>query len=160
MILRLNTSQLQAIQAHAAHSYPEECCGLLLGTLTPVEKTLVEVRPVENAWTPEVEADSADHSSLSKRRRYWIAPEIMLKEMRYARLHDLEIIGVYHSHPDHPAVPSECDRQQAWPQYSYLIVSVQQRNPVDYRSWSLDEANQFQPEAILISDSAIPTRPC
>jgi proteasome lid subunit RPN8/RPN11 len=62
---------------------------------------------------------------------------------------NLDIIGIYHSHPDHPAVPSEFDRAIAWSQYSYIIVSVQQGKACDLKSWSLDDDHQFQPEEIL-----------
>lgn len=95
-------------------------------------------------------AEFADELPLSKTRRYWIAPETLLKEMKDARAKGLEIIGIYHSHPDHPAVPSECDRHFAWSEYSYIIVSVQHGKAVDTRSWSLDEQHQFQPEPLLM----------
>jgi proteasome lid subunit RPN8/RPN11 len=60
----------------------------------------------------------------------------------------MNIIGIYHSHPDHPAVPSESDRLLAWSAYSYIILSVQSNGVADYRSWTLDEEQQFQEEEI------------
>jgi proteasome lid subunit RPN8/RPN11 len=80
----------------------------------------------------------------------------MLMAMREARNCSLEIIGIYHSHPDHPAVPSECDRQLAWPQYSYIIVSVAQGYAAESKSWILDDTHQFQPEPIVIAAIADP----
>jgi proteasome lid subunit RPN8/RPN11 len=78
-----------------------------------------------------------------------LAPEDMLRAMKYGRDRTLDIIGIYHSHTDCPAVPSECDRTLAWAQYSYIIVSVRQGCWEDLRSWSLDGEGNFQAEEIL-----------
>lgn len=122
----------------------------MLGTVGIDRKTLVELRAVENTWDNQLSEDSTIQASLPKSRRYWIAPEDMLAAMRYAHSHALDVIGVYHSHPDHPAIPSECDRQLAWQQYSYVIVSVEQGTAKDCRSWALDDRHQFQPEDIWV----------
>jgi proteasome lid subunit RPN8/RPN11 len=74
----------------------------------------------------------------------------MLKAQKDARDRNLDIVGIFHSHPDHPAVPSEFDRAIAWQQYSYIIVSVQNGLARDLKSWSLDDDDQFQHEEILI----------
>lgn len=155
MTLELSPDQLQAIKVQAERTYPEECCGLLLGRLEEDRKLLVEVRSTENTWDPQV-ADDLSDTPLTKSRRYWIAPEEMLAAMRYARSHALDVIGIYHSHPNHPAVPSECDRRLAWPQYSYLIVSVEQGTATACNSWILDDRHQFQPENLLIVESTEP----
>ncbi|MEM6424660.1 MAG: M67 family metallopeptidase [Cyanobacteria bacterium P01_H01_bin.119] len=149
------------IASHAAQTYPEECCGLLLGVWDSASerRRLRLVVPVDNTWSTEVEAleglsdddgaQTAAEFSLDRRRRYWIAPRTMLKVQREARDRGLNIIGVYHSHPDYPAVPSERDRQLAWSDYSYLIVSVQAGQSVDLKSWYLqDDTQQFVEEAI------------
>jgi proteasome lid subunit RPN8/RPN11 len=138
MLLKLSHEHLQIIRTHAASTYPEECCGIMLGYLANESKTVVEVIPTENAWSGED----------SKRRRYTIAPEIMLKVQTYARDHSLSIIGIYHSHPDYPAIPSESDRTQAWQEYSYIIVSVPNGKALELKSWHLDDNHQFQEEAI------------
>jgi proteasome lid subunit RPN8/RPN11 len=165
--LRLSADQIQAMQTHADRTYPDECCGLLLGTVQAGDRVVVEVRSVENAWNPEVasalaepeigteaeigtEVKTSSQTPLSLARRYWIAPEVMLAAMRQARRRSLEIIGIYHSHPDHPAVPSECDRRLAWPQYSYVILSVPNGHSQDCQSWILDDRQQFQPEPICL----------
>ncbi|NJP11626.1 MAG: M67 family metallopeptidase [Leptolyngbyaceae cyanobacterium RU_5_1] len=148
--LKLCADHIQTVRSHAERSYPHECCGLLLGVIQPQEKILVEVRAVQNAWDEQVATDLGDQPSLTKTRRYWIAPEEMLAAMRDARSRKLDVIGVYHSHPDQPAVPSECDRQLAWQQYSYIIVSVQQGKAADLQSWLLNENHQFQREETLI----------
>jgi proteasome lid subunit RPN8/RPN11 len=150
VVLKLDSFQIQAIVAHAESTYPEECCGLMLGIADSTSKTVVEVKPVENRWS----AEPATAGSLDKTRRYEIAPQSMLAAMRDGRDRNLTIVGIYHSHPDHPAVPSECDRQQAWQHYSYVIVSVDQGRAIDWQSWSLDNAHQFQPEKISMPSVA------
>ncbi|TAG02897.1 MAG: M67 family peptidase [Oscillatoriales cyanobacterium] len=118
--IALSPEQILSIRSHGESAYPEECCGLLLGTITDDIKTLVEV------W-----------------------PEDMLRAMKHGRDRTLDIIGIYHSHPDCPAVPSECDRKMAWAKYSYIIVSVRQGSSEDLRSWSLDAEGNFQAEEII-----------
>jgi proteasome lid subunit RPN8/RPN11 len=157
VILQLTPHHLQQIQTHAASTYPEECCGLLLGTLDPTSKTVAEVRPIANSWTAD--HDSANDVHLTKTRRYWIAPETLLAAMRDGRDRHLDIIGIYHSHPDHPAEPSECDRQLAWPQYSYLIVAVDQGKATHTLNWSLDDHHQFQPESMVVGEAIAPVAP-
>ncbi|WP_346292580.1 M67 family metallopeptidase [Sphaerothrix gracilis] len=165
MTLTLLPEQLDHIRHHAERTYPEECCGLLLGHVHLGETSRrqgVEVIPLENTWDAEVEADLATVShpsqALDRRRRYWIDPRDLLTAQRQARDRGLNIIGIYHSHPDHPAEPSECDRQLAWAEYSYVIVSVCQERSQDLQSWSLDDRHQFQPEAIEIA-AALPLSP-
>ena len=153
-MLKLHSHHLQALQTHAESTYPEECCGLLLGHLSGSAKTLIEVLPTENTWDDEAaEAFQSIEGSAklesSKRSRFSIAPIVMLNAQKDARDRNLDIIGVYHSHPDHPAVPSEFDQAIAWSKYSYIIVSVQDGLACDLKSWSLDDDHQFQPEEIL-----------
>lgn len=152
-MIKLYTHHLEAIQAHAETVYPEECCGLLLGNLSSSLKTLIEVLPTENSWGEEATdafqgVERSQERKLSKRNRFSIAPKVMLEVQKNVRDRNLNIIGIYHSHPDHPAVPSEFDRAIAWQQYSYIIVSVQQGAACDLKSWTLDDNQQFQPETI------------
>lgn len=147
--IALSDSHLLSIRSHAENTYPEECCGLLLGQVTGDVKTLVAVLPTKNAWSAEAEEHSPEQKVLTKQRRYAISPADMLKGMKDGRDRNLEIIGIYHSHPNSAAVPSECDRTLAWPQYSYIIVSVRQGHCEDLRSWSLDSDSNFQAEEIL-----------
>lgn len=144
------------MQSHAKQVYPEECCGLLLGLTEPEGNRLVEVRAVQNAWDEQIASEMEANSSVTKARRYWISPEEMLVAMRDARDRGMDIIGIYHSHPDHPALPSECDRQLAWPQYSYVILSIQQGEVRELYSWQLDAHHQFQPEDLIILDLPSP----
>jgi proteasome lid subunit RPN8/RPN11 len=115
---------------------------------------LIEVLPTENSWDAEMVdvfkvVDGSSERNFSKRNRFTIAPQVMLKAQKDARDRNLNIIGIYHSHTDHPAIPSEFDRAIAWTEYSYIIVSVRQGSACDLKSWTLDDNHQFQPEEIL-----------
>ncbi len=154
MVLKLYAHHLQAMKNHAKSTYPEECCGLLVGQRSGDTKTLIEVLPTDNSWGDEAvdtfqSSEGSAQRKSSKRNRFSIAPIVMLKAQKDARDRNLDIIGIFHSHPDYPAVPSEFDRAIAWQQYSYIIVSVQQGLACDLKSWTLDDDQQFQPEEIL-----------
>ncbi|MDZ7963208.1 MAG: M67 family metallopeptidase [Aulosira sp. DedQUE10] len=150
MILQLLPEHLQIIRTHAESTYPEECCGIILGHVALEGKTVVEIMPTENAWNTEATNFSADNTVDTQKRRYAIAPQVMLQAQREARDRALNIIGIYHSHPDAPAIPSECDRLYAWPEYSYIIVSVPKGKADIPQIWCLDDSHQFQPETITI----------
>lgn len=150
-MITLYSHHLQEMKSHAESTYPEECCGLLLGKMVKDVKTLIEVFPTENSWNDEAaqafsEIEKRINPSGSKRNRFSIDPKIMLKVLKEARERHLDIIGVYHSHPDYPAVPSEFDRAIAHQEYSYIIISVPQGIASDLRSWSLTDEGNFQPE--------------
>ncbi|PSB20474.1 hypothetical protein C7B76_06350 [filamentous cyanobacterium CCP2] len=152
----VQAEQLRQMQSVAEQSYPAECCGLLVGELQrqgeAETKVLLEVWEMRNAWEtaftngslPDLVLSTGQH--LAKTERYWIDPKDLLTAQRTARDRGLTILGVYHSHPNHPAIPSECDRTLAWAEYSYIIVSVQQGVAEAVRCWSLDENHQFQEE--------------
>jgi proteasome lid subunit RPN8/RPN11 len=161
MALQLSAPQLQRLIAHATRTYPEECCGLLLGVNARPHKQVLKIWETLNAWTPEVGAElnaiipklgtgKRDPYGSGKAERFWIDPQALMNAQRYARDQQMNVLGIYHSHPDHPAVPSESDRLLAWSVYSYLILSVQAGAIADYRSWTLDETQQFQPEEITV----------
>lgn len=151
MMLKITQSQLNILCDHAQRCYPEECCGLLLGQA----KKVLEVWQTENSWVAEftetfVSPISQGDAQASRLNRFAIAPEAILQAQKSARDRQLNIIGIYHSHPDHVAVPSEYDRAIAWDVYSYLILSVESHQTLDIRSWVLDEHRQFQEEKIHI----------
>jgi len=125
--LSIPAGLLDRIRSHGRDAYPLECCGLLLGRADANGKLVIDLRPMQNSRedTPE--------------RRYLIAPEDMLEAEKEAREQGVDIVGVYHSHPDHPARPSEFDREHAVPWYSYIIVSVEKGRPQDLTSWVLRE---------------------
>lgn len=150
MTLQTPAKHLEAIRQHGETTYPYECCGLLLGTRQDNGEILQETFPVENVWgetaTDVFEADA----NATKERQYTIDPKIMVQIQKDARDRGWQIIGIYHSHPNHPAVPSEFDRKYAWPEFSYIIVSIRQGKATDLFSWRLDPQHQFQREEIEI----------
>lgn len=150
--LTLKPEHRQLICDLAQQTYPEECCGLLLGTLEDGGKRVVEVVPTENSWDGSVAesfAQISERRAASKQRSFSIAPATLFAVQKEARDRGLGIIGIYHSHPDHSATPSEFDRAIAWPEYSYIIVSVLQGQVGEFLSWTLDDDRHFYPETVL-----------
>lgn len=121
---------------HAVEGYPHEVCGLLLGRATRATTELVGVTRARNR---------ADPGRL--RDRYVLEPEDFLHADREARANGLDVVGVWHTHPDHPARPSETDRAAAWPEFSYLILSVARGVVADVTSWRLID-DRFAPQPI------------
>lgn len=155
MSLKLTAEHLRLICTDAQSAYPKECCGLLLGKISQSGKTLVEVISTENVWSTEAaesfqKIDATLDPMANQNTHYTIAPEIMLKVQKEARDRQLDVIGIYHSHPNHPAIPSEFDRVCAWQAYSYIIVSVPQGKAGELLCWSLDDNHQFQSEEIVV----------
>jgi len=137
MSLRLRAIHTGRVQAHVCGAYPEEGCGVLLGRDEGAMRTVERVVEFENR-----------HED-SRRNRYLISPEQLLAVERQAREEGLDVLGFFHSHPDHPATPSAFDLEHAWPYYSYLIVSVEQGRAADARAWRLvADRSRFEPETI------------
>ncbi|NEO97531.1 MAG: M67 family metallopeptidase [Symploca sp. SIO2E9] len=154
-MLNIHYDQIEKLKAHGESTYPEECCGLLLGKINGESKTLIEVLPTENSWDKQtadqfMTINGLQSRSSSKSSSFLIAPRLILKAQKYARDRQIDIIGVYHSHPDHQAIPSEFDRAIAWQRYSYIIISVQKGKACELKSWRLDDNHQFQPEEMLM----------
>ncbi len=144
-MIQLNLQNLKEIADHGERDYPHECCGLLLGSFAEDGlKITSETYLISNA-----------REEAAKRNRFLITPEELMRGERYAARKELEIIGFYHSHPDHPAVPSEYDREHAWPVFSYIIVSVQNGQAKDIYSWTLKpDRSAFDQEEILKGNSS------
>lgn len=138
-MIRITAEVAQAIRVHGENEYPHECCGLLLGRMDLVEnKEVVETLPLSNSR--EVEA---------RHNRFLITPPMLLAGEKQARQKKLDIVGFYHSHPDHPANPSSFDLEHAWPTYSYIIVAVYAKHSKDLRSWTLEsDRSRFNAEPI------------
>ena len=134
--LRIPRSLFESIKSHAIDTFPNECCGFFFGS-TDDAITLSEVQSVKNSKT-------GDQS-----RRFEIDPIDYMKAERYALENDLELLGIYHSHPNHPAIPSEHDLKQAFPDLSYIIISIKDGEFDDIRSWRLNEDKQFEEENII-----------
>jgi Predicted metal-dependent protease of the PAD1/JAB1 superfamily len=115
--------------------YPYETCGLLIGHQSGGNVEVIKIAQVRNLNTERA------HD------RYELDSEAFIAVDTLARQESLEVIGVWHSHPDHPAVPSETDRAAAWEGWSYVIVSVSQTGIADMRSWRLN-GERFQEEVI------------
>ena len=139
MIAILET-RMAEIRVHGERDYPHECCGLLLGTfIKEGAKVCLEIYPISNAREEE-----------AKRNRFLIRPEELMRGEKYARSKDLEVVGFYHSHPDHPAVPSAYDLEHAWPVYSYVVIAVANGRAGDLRSWEMQaDRSRFHEEEIL-----------
>lgn len=140
MKLEISLEKLGTMKRHAEETYPLECCGFFFGQ-GDEEKIVEAVRPVSNSK----EGD--------QRRRFEISPVDYMNAELYAEENGLRLLGVYHSHPDHPARPSEHDRKQAVPFFSYIIISVQSGQSEDVTSWRLNDDQQFDPEEINVLDS-------
>jgi proteasome lid subunit RPN8/RPN11 len=146
MTIVISTEQIELIYAHAENIYPEECCGILLGKINGTLKTVTEAIPTINAW---IKADS-DKVDRNRNNRYSIDPQDIFTAQKRARELHIDIIGFFHSHPDYPAIPSTCDRSQAWEVYSYPIISVINGKVSEIKSWVLDSNGIFQAEETQI----------
>jgi len=136
-MLMISMELLGQIHAHGEQAYPEEGAGFLLGRDGKVEKILA---------LPNAREDEARHN------RFLITPEDYLNAELTADKLGLSLIGVFHSHPDHPNRPSEYDREWAQPFFSYVITSVNQAKAAGSRSWRLlEDRSRFEEEEIQIS---------
>ncbi len=134
--MKISKSLVTQIHQHLEAGYPNEACGVLLGK----DGTVTEAVNADNLRT-----DSA-------RNRYLIDPLAYMKIERDADRRGLQVIGIYHSHPDVAARPSQFDIDHAWPNLSYLIVSVYRGKAVETFSWLLrEDRSQFDQESIEIS---------
>ncbi|MDN5204994.1 M67 family metallopeptidase [Fulvivirgaceae bacterium BMA10] len=143
MELEIDSEALVTMHKDATASYPNECCGFFYG----YEKG--ELRHVTTA-VPVTNSKEGD-----KRRRFEISPQDYLRAEQYALENELTLLGIYHSHPDHPAKPSEHDLKQAVPYFSYVIIAVDNGETSNITSWQLNKRGIFQEEKIknLLTDN-------
>lgn len=141
-MLRIPRSVLKKLMAHVESTYPEEGCGLLIGRIDGGIRVVTDCVPTANSYSG---------SSGSRRNRYAIDP------LEYMRIEDsvsrngMSVLGVFHSHPDVPAVPSKYDREHAFPLFSYLIVSVRRGKTEQVMAWRLDEVTwEFVEESLEV----------
>lgn len=138
MSLSMPSTLLREIHAHGEAAYPEEGAGLLLGVTLGDKKQVSALLPISNA-----REDSARHN------RYLLTPQDYMHAEQEAARQGLDVLGVFHSHPDHPNRPSEFDREWAMPWFSYVITSVNQGQAVESRSWRLrQDRSAFDEEEI------------
>jgi proteasome lid subunit RPN8/RPN11 len=135
--LVLSEEIARGIREHGAKGYPHEACGAILGLDGDSNREARALLPLINRRDD------------SPRNRFEVDAGDFRTAERAAAQRGLELIGWYHSHPDHPARPSEYDREHAWPWYSYVIVSVAAGQPREMTSWRLaDDRSHFLPEEI------------
>jgi proteasome lid subunit RPN8/RPN11 len=122
---------IRRIGSEGARAYPNECCGILLG-LSEV-RSAADILPAHNGFESE-----------ERYHRFVIEPEDLRQAEKTAKARGLEVIGFYHSHPDHPAIPSSYDLEHAVPWYSYVIVAVAKGVAGELSSWRLaDDRSKF-----------------
>jgi len=157
-MLILPPQHRRAIEAHGEEGYPEEICGFLVGRAAGDAKTVETLVRIENAWA-EAGANAefagtggTDFATATRRRRFWIPPDEYFHADKAARARGQTILGFYHSHPDHPARPSQYDlalAREIFPGYSYVIVAVHNGKAADLTSWVLrDDGSQFDAEEV------------
>jgi proteasome lid subunit RPN8/RPN11 len=123
--LRLSDGMAEEIRRQGELAYPAECCGVLAGRAGE-SKEVVRLVPMSNRRTDDP-------------HRYLIAPDDLRRTISDLRGAELEVLGYYHSHPDHPAAPSAFDTEHAWPWYSYVIVRVERGRAAELASWVLED---------------------
>jgi proteasome lid subunit RPN8/RPN11 len=133
----------QLLVEDAVNTFPDECCGFLFGREeTDGTRVIIDILVVDNSKQGD------------KTRRFEISPSDYMTAEQHALDHDWALLGIYHSHPKHPAIPSEHDRKAAQPYFSYVIVSVRdseatvENGGIILRSWLLNEEQQFEEEKI------------
>jgi proteasome lid subunit RPN8/RPN11 len=147
VILELTRALLSEIQKHGEAAYPEEGAGFLLGTDEGGSRRVAVIRPLAN-----------DRQGPARRNRYLLSSQDLYQAELVAERRGLDLIGVFHSHPDHPPEPSAYDREWAMPWFSYIITSVLGGQAELSRSWRLsDDRQRFDEEwvAFITEDQAI-----
>ncbi len=142
-MIKLGAELRAEIERHAEREYPRECCGLLVGRIADGGRTRIihETFPVENTFAEEGE----------RHHRMRIEPLDYARAERLYAARGLGVVGNYHSHPDHPAVPSQYDLEHLapWPTMSYVVVSVREGEAADLRSWELAaDRSRFDEEEV------------
>ena len=134
-MIRIESSPLYNMTSHARLVFPDECCGFLLGVEhADGTRIISKIKEVDNARPGD------------KRRRFEISGRDYMQAEKFALENNLTLLGIYHSHPNHPPIPSETDRLAAQPFFSYVIISVMQGVVDQIRSWRLNETSQFDEE--------------
>lgn len=136
-MIRIGADLMDAIREHGREAYPEECCGALLGARgQPAQVSRIE--RIENS------------RESNRVRRYEVSPQDYLRLEKLARDAGVDLLGFYHSHPDHPAAPSAYDREHAFPFFHYLVCAVASGRPGEVTAWILSEdRGEFDREEIV-----------
>jgi proteasome lid subunit RPN8/RPN11 len=126
-MIKINSDAWAAMVAHAQSTFPDECCGVMVGTIDGSAKQVTTAIALENAYKGAQED------------RYEIRPEDLLAADKNAREHGLDLIGIFHSHPDCDAYFSKTDLENSCPWYSFVVLSI--------KGGKFDHANSFLPNA-------------
>lgn len=139
-MIQIPKKVLNSILQEAKKAYPNECCGLLIGKNENGKKNVIRITPITNI------------NKTRMQDRYEMDPRELEAADNVARQKSIDIIGIYHSHPDHPPRPSAFDQERAWPVYSYMIVAVEKGVKFEAQSWVLEDwGGEFQEEVLTIS---------
>ncbi|MBI3911732.1 MAG: M67 family metallopeptidase [Armatimonadetes bacterium] len=168
-MLRLTEAHWEELYRLAEAGYPREVCGFLLGSWDGADRVAAALRPVRNAWSDPhaggtreallrekqpygtATPSRTEWEAYGEERRFLIAPADFAAADREARVAGLAIVGIYHSHPDHPAAPSAFDGEMAMPEQSYVIISVRGGRATELRSWCVEDSDRpFQEEPVVI----------
>jgi proteasome lid subunit RPN8/RPN11 len=149
MQLALTQELLERIHRHGELAYPEEGAGFLLGHVSGQNRQVTDILKINNA-----------REAPARRNRYLMTPQDVLKGEQEAARRGLDVLGIFHSHPDHPNQPSEFDREWAMPWYSYLITSIMSGQAAGSRSWRLtDDRQQFEEEHLVLQANSLESSP-
>ena len=139
-LIVLDQQMLEQMHSHAISTYPEECCGLILGKFDGFTKKVQRVKKMKNSFEPR-----------ERYHRYTIDPKEFLQAEKEADSFGEEIVGIYHSHPNAPPKPSEFDRNHAWPNLSYIVIEIREQKPLNTFGWILSEdRSEFVQEQIMV----------
>lgn len=122
-MIRIEDDAWRAMVAHAQSVYPDECCGVMLGAVEDGRKTVREAVPMDNAYEGP------------RRARYELRPENLMRADKEARSRNMDLVGIYHSHPDCGAYFSETDLKNSCPWYSFVVLSVRDGKFNHANSW-------------------------
>ena len=135
-MIQFTEDTIELMKKDALKSFPYECCGFFFGSEEDDSRNITVIQEVINT------------SEEDQRRRFSISSADYLHAEKFALENNLSLLGIYHSHPNHPAIPSERDRQAAQPFFSYIIISVSDNHVTGIRSWRINAQEQFEEEQI------------
>ncbi|MGA9119108.1 MAG: M67 family metallopeptidase [Bacteroidota bacterium] len=148
--MKIAEELMQNMKAHAEKTYPEECCGVFLGEERDGQVRVLETFEIDN------------RQDLNRQRRFLVTPEQYRHAEQVADAHHLTLLGFYHSHPDHPAIPSAFDTDHALPWFTYVIVNVSKGKAGEVTAWVLrDNREEFDacPLAVVTVSDNVASRP-
>jgi len=137
-MIRIDSDAWGAMVAHARQAYPNECCGAMLGSIDGDDKSVRVAMPLENAFEGAQAA------------RYELRPQDLMAADKAARERNMDLIGIYHSHPDCDAYFSKTDLQNSCPWYSFVVLSIQKGEFHHANSWlpNYDQTDAAKEELI------------